>query len=91
MVYYSESVCGSQFESAHAGRPGGIPNLGRERVEGQVIRPHKKTVAILTEDGRRWNVSPGVLRLAKPVSGWPCLVLPPVAPFKQAVDESARR
>jgi transcription elongation factor len=37
---------------------------GRKR-EGIVRRLNKKTVSVYTEDGHRWNVPPGLLRLEK--------------------------
>ena len=37
---------------------------GRSSVEGMLTRYNKKTVTVVTEDGRRWNVSPGLLRKA---------------------------
>jgi hypothetical protein len=33
------------------------------RLEGIVLRLNKKTVSIATDDGRQWNVAPGLLRL----------------------------
>ena len=35
---------------------------GRGRVEGVVTRYNKKTVAVMTPDGRQWRVSPCYLR-----------------------------
>ena len=32
-------------------------------LEGRVLRLNKKTVSIATDDGYRWNVAPGLLRL----------------------------
>jgi len=32
------------------------------RVEGVLVRYNKKSVTIVTEDGERWNVSPGLLQ-----------------------------
>jgi len=34
---------------------------GRSSVEGMLTRYNKKTVTVVTEDGQRWNVSPGLL------------------------------
>jgi hypothetical protein len=34
---------------------------GQERVEGMLTRYNKKTVTIIAEDGRQWNVSPNFL------------------------------
>ena len=31
-------------------------------VEGMLTRYNKKTVTVITDDGRQWNVSPGLLR-----------------------------
>jgi len=38
---------------------------GHEPLIGVIIRYNKKTVSVLTEQGRRWNVSPSLLRLVK--------------------------
>ncbi len=35
---------------------------GRPRTEGVLTRYNKKTVTVLTPDGQRWNVSPGLIR-----------------------------
>lgn len=35
-----------------------------ETVSAVLIRYNKKTVTVLANDGRRWNVSPGLLRKA---------------------------
>ena len=32
-----------------------------ETVSGVITRYNKKTVTVITDDGRRWNVSPGLL------------------------------
>ncbi len=37
---------------------------GRQ-LQGMVTRLNKKTVSIATDDGHRWNVAPGFLRLVK--------------------------
>ncbi len=34
----------------------------QEVVEGTLVRYNKKSVTVLTDDGYRWNVSPGFLR-----------------------------
>jgi hypothetical protein len=34
----------------------------RENVEGILVRYNKKSVTVVTDDGRRWTVSPGFLR-----------------------------
>jgi hypothetical protein len=33
-------------------------------IEGMLTRYNKKTVTIIADDGRQWNVSPGLLRRA---------------------------
>ncbi len=40
-----------------------------KRVYGLLIRYNKKTVTVLSEDGQRWNVSPGFLRSAEKTKG----------------------
>ena len=35
---------------------------GQEQVEGMLTRYNKKTVTIITDDGRQWNISPQLLR-----------------------------
>jgi|SRR5882724_7004696 len=35
---------------------------GGPPLYGTLTRYNKKTVTVITEDGRRWNVSPGLLR-----------------------------
>ena len=35
---------------------------GREHVEGMLTRYNRKTVTVITDDGRQWNVSPQFLR-----------------------------
>ena len=37
---------------------------GHGRVEGMLTRYNKKTVTVITDEGRQWNVSPGLLRKA---------------------------
>ena len=39
------------------------------RVEGMLTRYNKKTVTVITDDGRQWNVSPGLLSKAMRPSG----------------------
>ena len=34
-------------------------------IQGEVLRLNKKTISIVTDDGQRWNVAPGLLRLEK--------------------------
>jgi hypothetical protein len=36
----------------------------RKPIEGMLTRYNKKTVTIIADDGRQWNVSPGLLRKA---------------------------
>ena len=38
-------------------------------VHGIITRYNKKTVSIVADDGRRWNVSPGLLHAARPTDG----------------------
>ena len=42
---------------------------GEREVAGMLTRYNKKTVTVITEDGRHWNVSPHLLR--KPASSAP--------------------
>jgi len=35
---------------------------GRERIFGIVTRYNKKSVTVITREGARWNVAPGLLR-----------------------------
>ena len=42
---------------------------GREPLLGVLTRYNKKTVTVITEQGQRWNVSPGALRKVKDVGG----------------------
>lgn len=37
---------------------------GRKPVEGMLTRYNKKTVTVITDDGRQWNVSPNFLSKA---------------------------
>jgi hypothetical protein len=39
---------------------------GRVPVEGMLTRYNKRTVTIITDDGRQWNVSPNFLRKVEP-------------------------
>ena len=39
---------------------------GQEPVEGMLTRYNKKTVTIITDDGRQWNVSPQLLSKVAP-------------------------
>ena len=39
---------------------------GRGPVEGMLTRYNKRTVTIITDDGRQWNVSPNFLRKIEP-------------------------
>jgi hypothetical protein len=36
-------------------------------IEGVVVRLHKKTIRVETDDGHQWNVSPGLLHLESSV------------------------
>ena len=36
-----------------------------QMIEGIVLRLNKKTISITTDDGHRWNVAPGLLRLVQ--------------------------
>ena len=50
---------------------------GREPLLGVLTRYNKKTVTVITDQGQRWNVSPGVLNKVKDVeapSGGPNVV-----------------
>ncbi len=40
---------------------------GREPLLGVLTRYNKRTVTVITDQGQRWNVSPGVLRKVKDV------------------------
>lgn len=44
-----------------------------QMIEGIVLRLNKKTISITTDDGHRWNVSPGLLRLVESARNikWP--------------------
>lgn len=39
---------------------------GRPSVTGTLTKYNKKTVTVISDDGHRWNVSPGLLRAAEP-------------------------
>jgi len=39
---------------------------GQEPIEGMLTRYNRKTVTVITDEGRQWNVSPGMLRRAAP-------------------------
>ena len=41
---------------------------GRELLFGVLAKYNKKTVTVVTEQGQRWNVSPGLLRKIKDVA-----------------------
>jgi len=41
----------------------GFPDHGGHPLEGVIIRLNKKTASIQADDGRRWNVSPSLLKL----------------------------
>ncbi|MFP4155439.1 MAG: hypothetical protein ACOC00_08280 [Halothiobacillaceae bacterium] len=38
-------------------------------LEGTVLRLNRKTVSLVTDDGHRWNVAPGLLQLIDSGSG----------------------
>jgi len=38
---------------------------GRRLLVGMLIRYNRKTVTVITDNGQRWNVSPGLLRKAE--------------------------
>jgi hypothetical protein len=40
---------------------------GHGRIEGVLVRYNRKTVTVLTDDGRNWNVSPELLSPAGPI------------------------
>jgi hypothetical protein len=42
-----------------------------QAVVGILVRYHKKTVSVVTDDGHRWNVSPRFLRSVKPRASTP--------------------
>ena len=39
---------------------------GQSQLEGMLTRYNKKTVTVITDTGQRWNVSPTLLRRARP-------------------------
>ena len=39
---------------------------GQGQLEGMLTRYNKKTVTIITDDGRQWNVSPSFLHKVEP-------------------------
>ena len=39
---------------------------GRPAITGTLTKYNKKTVTVIADDGGRWNVSPGCLRVAEP-------------------------
>lgn len=43
------------------------------RLEGVVLRLNKKTISVATDDGHRWNVAPGLLKLIRAAGDvqWP--------------------
>ena len=42
---------------------------GQREVVGMLTRYNRKTVTVITDDGRRWNVSPTLLRRADDAHG----------------------
>src|SRR5690348_13009587 len=41
---------------------------GRGPLEGMLTRYNKRTVTVITDDGRQWNVSPSLLRKIGPLA-----------------------
>ena len=41
---------------------------GHEPLLGVLVRYNRKTVTVITDEGQRWNVSPGALRKVKDVA-----------------------
>lgn len=39
---------------------------GQPPTVGFLVKYNKKTVTVITDDGQRWNVSPGLIRRAEP-------------------------
>jgi len=39
---------------------------GRPGTQGMLVKYNKKTVTVVTDDGQRWNVAPGLIRRAEP-------------------------
>jgi hypothetical protein len=39
---------------------------GQPQVIGVLVKYNRKTVTVVTDEGLRWNVSPGLLRYAEP-------------------------
>jgi len=55
----------------------------RGRIEGMVTRYNKKTVSVITDDGRRWTVSPRLLqRVGSPNSARGAKAAKPQKPWK---------
>lgn len=48
-------------------------------VQGTLVRYNRKSVTVVTDDGRRWNVSPSLLSKAGPSGGAPSPVRPATA------------
>lgn len=44
---------------------------GMSPLEGMLVRYNRKTVTVITDDGQRWNVAPGLLSKAEPAAGSP--------------------
>jgi hypothetical protein len=51
----------------------GFQAPGGRMLEGMVLRLNKKTIRVATDDGHRWNVAPGLLRLVQSAGDvqWP--------------------
>jgi len=43
----------------------GFQTADGRALEGIVLRLNKKTVSVATDDGHRWNVAPGLLRMVR--------------------------
>jgi hypothetical protein len=43
----------------------------RGTVEGMLTRYNRKSVTVITDDGHRWNVSPGLIRKVSTGTGTP--------------------
>ena len=55
---------------------------GRRSVVGILTRYNRKTVTVITDDGRRWNVSPALLRRAEGSRGFEASVSNVVVPLR---------
>jgi hypothetical protein len=48
----------------------------RPVVAGMLTRYYRKSVTVVTDDGRRWNVAPSVLRRFEPVTASDPAIIP---------------